>query len=1108
MEELIVLHEQFDGMVENAPHKIAISAHHVEMTYQSVQDRATQLAYRLMESGIGAEDVVGIYIERSSDMIIAMLAVLKVGAAYLALPPDYPIERLRYMITDSRARLVLTRTMMKDSMVIENVVTIYIDEIQSVVPKILPQVTNQQLAYVIYTSGSTGRPKGVGVTHHSAANLVSQKQQYVHFGTNEKILQLAPAAFDASAFEIWGALTNGATLVLASPSYQAIDELPKCLVEHGITILLLTPALFHVLVDYREEALDSVPQLLVGGDAMSVTHAFKYLSRKQKLGKPFLFNNVYGPTEGTTLVSSYPMSSLSVDAIKSPLGKPIVNAEMYLLDEMLRPVRSGERGEIYIGGQSVARGYLYQPGLTSLCFLPDPFSTQPGARMFATGDEGVLSNDGLIEFVGRLDDQVKVRGHRVELTEVEHAIKSCQDVSAVCVVLNIDSDRHVEQLVAHYTTHTNRTTRKSTDVEQTIITRVQTLLPSYMWPNRFIHHEQLPLTSSGKVDRQFLMGWKEVERLEEEVSGELSITEALVAEIWQQILGPFDVVPDADFFALGGDSLLAIQVIAEAEKRGLNLTLSTLFRTSTLRGMCKDLVLSKQTDNGLTEDEALLAKIWQQVLGPFDAVPEADFFSLGGDSILAIQVIAEAEKQGLMIELGTLFRSPTLRGVCLGLAQTEEALSQQNENPLNETDRQRLPADIETAYPATRLQLGMLFEGLYSGKAIYLDVIARDVNLPLDEKIFHDTLQAMVKRHPVLRTRFDLASFSEVMQLVESPLSLPLIVENYTNLDDEQLIARHEQVMVELSQPFDPEVAPLMRVHAAVLNDGQFRLAYAFHHAILDGWSESVFILELLRLYQANLAGESVLLKQPAPLSEFVRLEHEALSNDKAKRFFSQYSAKEKTDRYQDTDYKKAVLVLPERIVEQLLKNVSDWGIPLKSMFFAGFYLTTAHQLQDIDFVAGMSVNGRPEMEGADLTLGLFLNHIPIKLNLDSANNWQVLARQAFDAEKEILPFRRFPYSEIQTMLGGPPFEAAFSYVHFHSRNELLEQGLVNIDEDVRDHTSLPIRVELINDLKGEGILINVTADEKRYGTGFALALAERLREKIEDIAFVSEQII
>ncbi|PQQ38745.1 hypothetical protein C6H68_05535 [Photorhabdus luminescens] len=311
------------------------------------------------------------------------------------------------------------------------------------------------------------------------------------------------------------------------------------------------------------------------------------------------------------------------------------------------------------------------------------------------------------------------------------------------------------------------------------------------------------------------------------------------------------------------------------------------------------------------------------------------FFSLGGDSILAIQVIAEAEKQGLMIELGTLFRNPTLCGVCRGLAQTEEAISQQNENSLiNETDKQRLPVNIETAYPATRLQLGMLFEGLYSGKAIYLDVIARDVNLPLDEKILHDTLQSIAKRHPVLRTKFDLASFSEVMQLVESLPSLPLIVENYTNLDDEQLAARHEKVMVELSQPFDPEEAPLMRVHAAALNEGQFRLAYAFHHAILDGWSESVFILELLRLYQANLVGESVLLEQPAPLSEFVRLEREALGNDKAKQFFSQYSAKEKTDRYQDTDYRKAVLVLPERTVEQLLKKCIRLGHSVKKYVF------------------------------------------------------------------------------------------------------------------------------------------------------------------------------
>ncbi|PHM44687.1 linear gramicidin synthetase subunit D [Xenorhabdus mauleonii] len=1037
MKELIVLHEQFDAMVESAPHKVAISANHLEMTYQSVQERANQLAYRLMASGIESEDVVGIYIDRSPDMIIAMLAVLKVGAAYLALPPDYPAERLRYMVADSRTKLVLTRTVMENSPVIESVATLSIDEFQLVEPKILPHVSSQQLAYIIYTSGSTGQPKGVGVAHYSAANLVSQKQHYVHFGPDEKILQLAPAAFDASAFEIWGALTNGATLVLASPSYQAIDELPKCLIEYGITTLLLTPALFHVLVDYREEALDGVPQLIVGGDAMSITHAFNYLSRKQKRGQRFLFNNVYGPTEGTTLVSSYPMSSLSVDATKAPLGEPIDNAKMYLLDEMLRPVRPGESGEIYIGGQSVARGYLYQPGLTSQRFLPDPFSTQPGARMFATGDEGILSNNGLIEFVGRLDDQVKVRGHRVELAEVEHAIRSCQDVSSVCVVLHIDNKRHIEQLVAHYAIHADA---ESIDIEQSIISHIQTLLPAYMHPSRFIRHEQLPLTTSGKVDRRLLMGWEEVNRLEEMPSNEFS---------------------------------------------------------------------SGQADSELTEDEALLAKIWQQVLGPFDAVPEADFFALGGDSILAIQVIAEAEKQGLVIELGTLFRNPTLRGICSGATQTRIDSTQQNESQLiNEFDKNSLPVGIETAYPATRLQLGMLFEGLYSDKSIYLDIISRDINLPLDEKVFYDTLQAMARRHPVLRTRFDLSSFSEVMQLVEVQPLLPLAVESYINFADEQLAERHEHVMAELRKPFDPEVAPLMRVHAAMLNERQFRLTYAFHHAILDGWSESVFILELLKLYQANLSGESISLASPAPLSEFVKLEREALGNDHAKQFFSRYSAKEKMNRHQVPDFKKASRILPERTVEQLLNNVSKWGIPLKSMFFAGFYLATAHQLQDIDFVAGMSVNGRPEMEGADLTLGLFLNHVPIKLNLDSVNNWQALARQSFNAEKEILLFRRFPYSEIQAALGGPPFEAAFSYVHFHSRNELLKQGLISVDEDVRDHTSLPIRVELINDLEGEGIFINVTADEKRYGIGFALTLAEQLSEKIEDIAFSPERII
>ncbi|MFF2076349.1 amino acid adenylation domain-containing protein [Kitasatospora sp. NPDC058162] len=1017
-----LLHARFEAFATSDPDRTALNVADLDITYGELGQLADQLARRLIDAGAGPEQVVAIHLDRSAEAIVAMLAVLKAGSAYLPLPVGYPVDRLTFMLADSGAQLMVTRSDLAETLAAD-VRVICVDRPHPAPPAGPPagppvEVAPSNTAYIIYTSGTTGTPKGVVVTHESAVNLVSPVQDYVRFGPDEVFLQLAPLAFDASAFEIWGALTNGAELVLAAPSYQAVEELPASLVKKGISVLLLTPAVFHVLMDRQPECFDGVRQLIVGGDAMSAAHAHAYVERKRSQGLPgHTLRNVYGPTEATTLVSSHVMDDVPPDAVALPLGRPIHGASVYLLDADLVPVTPGERGQIFIGGTAVARGYLHRPELTRERFVPDPFAADPAARMYATGDEGRLAPSGLIEFVGRLDRQVKVRGFRIELGEVEAAVRSHPGVLDVCVVVR-RSAGGTEQLVAHVVT--------AADAD--LAEHVRTRLPEYMCPQRFVEHTALPLNASGKVDRTAL---SEVEAFTAERPGSaddrLSPVESVMAEIWCEVLGLDHIAPDADFFALGGDSLLAIRILSKADERGLSLQLVTFFRSPTLRGVCAALTLT-----GAAEE----------------LDPGRERFAL-----------------------------------------------------IPPQDIARLPEGIEAAYPATRLQLGMIFESMLSDDAVYIDVVSRDVNLELVPERLREALDAVARRHPILRTRFDLADFTEPLQLVEATPALPLQVESYLGFDADRLAHRHEEVMAELTAAFDPEVAPLMRVHAAHLDSGRFRLTYSFNHAVLDGWSESVLALELLRTYHGLLTGDVPVLGKPAALAEFVKLERAALADERSLAHFERFRADVKDSSRRFPRHEKVSLDVPMELAHSLTANAKAWGVPLKSQFFAVCYATLCDLWDQPTPVVGMSVNGRPELPGADLTVGLFVNHVPIRLAETTTATWESLAHQAFAAENEVLEFRRFPYSEIRSVLGGPPFDVVFSYVHFHARDELLELGLVTADQEVRDRTNLPARVEVINDLQGRGLSLDITVDADRYGDGFASRLADSLLDGIRSLA-------
>ncbi|MEU6788775.1 non-ribosomal peptide synthetase [Nonomuraea angiospora] len=589
------LHERITAVARSQPDRIAIEDARHRLTYAEVLEWADQMAVRLLAAGARPDTVVGVHLDRSAEAVVAMLGVLKAGAAYLSLPVDFPADRLRFMARDARVRLVVTEDGLAEGLEDLTPVPVRRDPDDPADPSGFPRVHRSGAAYVIYTSGSTGTPKGVVVAHENVANLVDGGRTHLFLSHDDGFLQLSPLHFDPSALEIWGALANGARLVIAAPSYGAIDELPDVTAKKEITAMVLSAPLFHLLMDKRPAALDGVRELYVGGDVLSAARGRAFMERGAAVGDEREVFNAYGPTEATVMVSRHSLRDLPADAAEVPLGRPISGARMYLLDEDLRQVGPHERGEIYIGGAGVARGYLGRPGLTAQRFLPDPYAGRPGARMYATGDHGVLGDDGLIEFVGRLDDQVKVRGHRVELGEVERVLRDHPEVEDACVVL-AGSGGPNERLVAHVSP-----ARRGADPTGALPAHVAAL-PAYMRPSSYVVHDRLPMTAVGKIDRRRLSQIPDGPRRDDQpLPGDApaDVERALTA-IWARNLDVEAVDPDASFFSLGGTSMLAMSIVAEAQDQGLPMTLTTLFKNPTLRLASLAITSSRGLSSGAT----------------------------------------------------------------------------------------------------------------------------------------------------------------------------------------------------------------------------------------------------------------------------------------------------------------------------------------------------------------------------------------------------------------------------------------------------------------------------------------------------------------------------
>ncbi|WP_152622593.1 non-ribosomal peptide synthetase, partial [Archangium violaceum] len=571
------IHHLIQQQASLRPGAIAVEFGEQSLSWRELDSRSNQLAHLLRSHGVGPDSLVALCLERSLELIISLLGILKAGGAYLPLDATYPAQRLAFMLEDAPPRLLLTTQALRSALTLpDSLPCLAWEELElEGLPTSAPDsgVTSRNLAYVNFTSGSTGRPKGVAIEHRAVLRLF-HGARFAHFGPETSFLHHSPTSFDATTFEIWGPLLFGGRLVVFPPqSPSDLELLSQVLSRHNVSTLYLSAGLFSLAVDHKLDGLRGLRQLLVGGDVLSAPHARRVL---EQLRIPL--TNGYGPTESTVFSTCLPLTLPEQVGASVSIGAPIANTQVYLLDASFQPVPPGVPGELFIGGEGLARGYTSRPDLTAERFLPNPFASQPGERLYRTGDIARWRADGTIDFLGRIDSQVKLRGFRIELPEVEAALLSHPEVREAVAVVREDTPGD-KYLVAYVTG----------DSQQLDISALRSFLkqrlPDFMLPSALVRLEALPLTSTSKVDRKALPPPDAASsgRTGHFVEPTTPLERQLVS-IWSQELGIEDVGVDDHFFEkLGGTSLSVIKVAARIrEESGREVRVTWLFEHPTI----------------------------------------------------------------------------------------------------------------------------------------------------------------------------------------------------------------------------------------------------------------------------------------------------------------------------------------------------------------------------------------------------------------------------------------------------------------------------------------------------------------------------------------------
>jgi amino acid adenylation domain-containing protein len=566
------IHQLFEEQVERTPDAVAVVFEGQQLTYNELNCRANQLAHYLQSLGVKPDKLVGICVERSLEMIVGLLGILKASGAYVPLDPDYPIERIIFMLEDAAVKVLLTQQKLINKLPEHQAQLICLDADWELISQFsqdnpITDVQATNLAYVIYTSGSTGQPKGVMLSHSNLSNHMFWMQETFPLTKTDRVLQKTPFSFDASVWEFYAPLLVGGQLLIAQPGgHTDSDYLLKTIAQQQVTTVQLVPSLLQMLLEQGGiENCQLLKRVFCGGEILPVALQEKLLSQLN-----VNLCNLYGPTECCIDVTFWNCQR-EMYGQRIPIGRPISNTQIYILDSNLQSLPVGIPGELHIGGAGLARGYLNRPELTQEKFIPNPFSNYPDSRLYKTGDLARYLPDGNIEYLGRIDNQVKIRGFRIELGEIETVLKQHSQVQSSVIIDQEDTSGN-KRLVA-YIVPQKETTPTPNELRQFLKEK----LPDYMIPSAFVIMESLPLTPNGKIDRRALPETNLCGEIELNFVAPRNLEEEILAKIWSQVLRVEPVGIYDNFFELGGDSILTIQIITRARKAGLELTPKQLF---------------------------------------------------------------------------------------------------------------------------------------------------------------------------------------------------------------------------------------------------------------------------------------------------------------------------------------------------------------------------------------------------------------------------------------------------------------------------------------------------------------------------------------------------
>ncbi len=1005
-------HGLFAAQARTAPDATALVAGELRLTYAALDARANRLAHHLRSLGVGPGAHVAICLERSASLVEALLAVLKAGGAYVPIDPAYPADRLAWMLADSGAVVLLTQERLVPLLHPLTPAGTRLVRLDAEAPEAAeiaarsgadpaPRATPEDLAYVIYTSGSTGRPKGVMVPHRGLANYLVWARQAYRAGEGDGAPVHSAFGFDLTVTSLLVPLVAGTSVTLL-PEEQGVGALAASFRQaRGLSLAKITPAHLEVLrqVLAPAECAGRTRALVIGGEALSAESLAFW--RENAPGTRLI--NEYGPTEATVGCCVYEVRADDPAAGPVPIGRPIANTRLFVVGPGLRPVPAGAPGELWIGGDGLARGYLGRPDLTAERFVPDPFAPlgggAPGGRLYRTGDLARLLPAGELEYLGRIDTQIKVRGFRIEPGEIEAALDAHPAVAGSVVVAR-DGEAG-RRLVAYVVPRAGEPPPTAADLRLFLSHR----LPEHMVPATYVPLAALPLTAHGKVDRR------------------------------------------------------ALPEPARHEDAAVYAPPRTL-------------------------EELLLCEIWSHVLGVDPVGIDDQFFSLGGDSIRSIQVLSLAQERGLDLDLQQLFRQPTIRRLAEGLRMSSESIVPHAAEPFSliaPADRERLPAGVVDAYPLARLQDGMLFHTeLDPGSAIYHDQHSFHLRGSLDLGLMQAAVDQVVRRHPILRTSFDLATAGEPLQLVHETVPVPV------GMDDVSHLPREEQerevlawLEAESLRRFDWAQAPLVRLHVHRRSAETFQFSLSFHHSILDGWSARSLLTELFVRYM-SLLEDAARPEEPPPVAtfrQFVALERETLGSAESRDFWRRLldgaTATHLPRRpAPDVPMSRSQLLpvhISQELAEGLRRLARAAGVPIKSVLLAAHLKVVGFVAGQDDVVTALISNGRPEQADGDQVMGLFLNSLPFRLRLEE-ETWLELIQRTFDLEREMLPHRRLPLAELGAQ---PLLETAFNFIHYHIYQALRNfRGLELVDAYAYEEINFQLGVNFQLDLHGSQVLL------------------------------------